>query len=52
MRKVRDPDGVTERLLFARGVLKILKDTGLYNELVDNAIEDLNGVLKAIYPPD
>ena len=33
-----------ERILFARGVLDILKGTGLFNFLIDQAIQDLDVV--------
>ena len=42
------PDGrdACEKVYFARGVLEILKGTGLFNFLIDRAIADLDAVIQ------
>ena len=37
-----------ERILFARGVLDILKGTGLFNFLIEQAIQDLDAVAESL----
>jgi len=37
-----------EKLLFPRGVLVLLRETGLFNSLIDKAIEDMDSVLEEL----
>lgn len=39
-----DPSDAQEKILFARGVLEILRGTGLFNFLIERAIHDLDAV--------
>jgi hypothetical protein len=47
MRDLSGPHGTDawERIVYARGVLEILRDTRLFGPLVDEAIEGLDEVL-------
>lgn len=46
MEPIEDPETVREKLLFPRGVLSILKDTELFGPMIDQAIKDLDDLLK------
>ena len=43
-----DPEIVREKLLFPRGVLSILRDTDLFGPMIDQAIADLDDLLKKV----
>ncbi|MBI2095069.1 MAG: hypothetical protein HYT89_02755 [Candidatus Omnitrophica bacterium] len=43
-----DPEIVREKLLFPRGVLSILHDTDLFGPMIDQAMEDLDHLLRKV----
>lgn len=43
-----DSRDAVEKLYFARGVLEILKGTGLFNFLIDRAIADVDDVAREL----
>lgn len=39
---------IEENLVFPRAMLVLLRDTGLFSELIDKAIEDIDSALERI----